>query len=356
MKETDGKTAAAGGAVLPAGHYWGARTERSRRELSGRAANETAPREIIRAFGILKRAAARVNFDLLPERMDEEKCAAIFAAADEIIRGRLADEFPLAVWQADAGEKINVNVNEVIARRGSEMASEPLLCSGEDGLSQPPDDVADEPLLSPEDVNLSQPPDGAFAAAVRIAAALAVEEQLLPALEALLGVLTRREDAAPWRDLLEIGRDALRGALPGLHSLPLGGAGAPEGYAAAVAAEVARQTGKAFVSEDGARAETGPLDALLSAHGAMRSLARKLVDTLRGALPSEKAAISCERLEIAAAQVMGNGAVLEFAAGEWEGDYGNRFLPLCAYNFLQSARLLSEPMASLASECGDEEG
>lgn len=344
------------GIEIPEGHYWGAQTERSRRELSAGASNEAPPQEVIRALGILKKAAARVNFDLMPERLNEEKCAAIFAAADELIRGRLADEFPLAVWQEDAGGKINVNVNEVIARRGSEMASEPLLCPEDDGLSQPPDGMADEPLLSPEDVNLSQPPDGAFAAAVRIAAALAVEEQLLPALEALLGVLTRREDAAPWSDLLEIGRDALRGALPGLHSLPLGGAGAPEGYAAAVAAEVAKQTGKAFVPADGAKAETGPLDALLAAHGAMRSLARKLVDTLCAAPPSAKAAISCERLEIAAAQVMGNDAVLEFVAGEWEGDYENRFLPLCAYNFLQSARLLSESMASLVPECGDEEG
>lgn len=344
------------GLEIPEGHYWGAQTERSRRELFAGASSETAPQEVIRAFGILKKAAARANFDLLPEQMNEEKCAAIFSAADEIIRGRLADEFPLAVWQADAGGKINVNVNEVIARRGSEMADEPLLCSGDDGLSQPPDGMADEPLLSPEDVNLSQPPDGAFAAAVHIAAALAVEEQLLPALEALLDILTRREDATPWRGSIERGRDALRGSLPGLYSLTLGGAGAPEGYAAAVAAEAAKQTGKAFVPADGAGSEAGSLDALLAAHGAMRSLARKLVDTLCAAPPSEKAAVSCERLEIAAAQVMGNDAVLEFVAGEWEGDYENRFLPLCAYNFLQSARLLSESIASFVSECGDEEG
>ena len=340
----------AAGTGIPAEHYWGAETERFRRELPSGAADEAMPREVIRAFGVLKRAAARANFDLLPGRMDEEKCAAIFAAADEIIRGRLADEFPLAAWQTGSGSKTNANVNEVVARRGSEMASEPALCPEDGG------ETAGKPLLCPEDVNLSQPSDGAFSAAAHIAAALAVEEGLLPALEALLDILTRRGDAAPCRDLLGVGRDALRGALPGLYSLTLGGAGAPEGYAAAVAAEVAKQTGKAFVPADGAGGEAGPLDALLAAHGAMRSLACKLVDTLCAAPPSEKAAVSCERLEIAAAQVMGNDAVLEFVAGEWEGDYEERFLPLCVYNFLQSARLLSESLTSFVSECGDEEG
>ena len=350
MNETAGKTAAAASEVeLPEEHYWGAQTERSRRELPEGTANETVPREVIRAFGILKKAAARANFDLLPEKMNEEKCAAIFAAADEIIRGRLADEFPLAVWQTGSGRKTNANVNEVIARRGSEMANEPLLSPG-DGVG-----TADEPLLRPEDVNLSQPPDGAFLAAAHIAAALAVEERLLPALEALPDILTRREDAMPWRDLLGIGRAALRGALPGLCSLPLGGAGAPAGYAGAVAAEIAKQTGRPFVPADGAGSEVGPFDALLAAHGAMRSLAGKLVDTLRAAPPSEKAAISCERLEIAAARIMGNDAVLKHA-GEWEGDGEERFLPLCAYSFLQSARLLSESIASFVSEYGNEEG
>lgn len=319
-------------------HYWGAQTERSRQELPGGVADELMPREVIRAFGLIKKAAARVNFDLLSEQMDEEKCAAIFAAADELIRGRLADEFPLAVWQTGSGEKTNVNVNEVIARRGSEMA--------------------DEPLLDPADVNLSQPPDGAFAAATHIAAALAVEEQLLPALDALLDALRQDEGAALGCERIERCRAALCDARTGLYALTLTDAGtpAPAGYAAAVAAEVAKQTGKPFVPADGAEAEAGSLDGLLAAHSAMRSLARELVDTLCTAPPSEKVAISCERLEIAAAQVMGNDAVLEFVVGEWEGDYENRFLPLCAYNFLQSARLLSGALASFAAEYRDGEG
>ena len=290
--------------------------------------------------------------------MNEEKCAAIFAAADELIRGRLADEFPLAVWQTGSGGKTNVNVNEVVARRGSEMAAEPLPSPG-DG-----DGRTDEPLLRPEDVNLSQPPDGAFVAAVHIAAALAVEERLLPALEALLDVLARRSGAALWSGSVERGRDALRGALTGFYSLTLGGAeaSAPEGYAAAVAAEVARQTGRPFVSADGARAEAGPLDALLAAHGAMRLLAAGLM-SVAGALRAASAApraekadpTLCERLEIAAVQVMGNDAALGFAAAQG-GAGAEEFLPVCAYNFLQSARLLSESAASFASEYGSEEG
>ena len=327
----------AAGIEIPAEHYWGAETERSRRELPSGAANEMMPREVIRAFGILKKAAARVNFDLLPGQMNEEKCAAIFAAADEVIRGRLADEFPLAVWQTGAGGKANVNVNEVVARRGSEMA--------------------DEPLLTPGDVNLSQPPDGAFSAAVRIASALAVEEQLLPAVEALLGAPTRGGDTALWRGSIERGRDALRAALTRLYSLTLGEASAPEGYAAAAVAEIAKQTGRPFVPADGAEGEAEPLGGLVAAHGAMRSLAAGLM-SLAGALRAASGGSCpalCERLEIAAVQVMGNDAALGFAAAQ-EGIGAEEFLPVCAYNFLQSARLLSESLASFAAEYEGEEG
>ena len=329
------------GIGIPEEHYWGEQTERSRKELPAGTANESMPREVICAFGVLKKAAARVNFDLLPGQMSEEKCAAIFAAADEIIRGRLADEFPLAVWQTGSGEKTNVNINEVVARRGSEMA--------------------DEPLLDPGDVNLSQPPDGAFAAAAHIAAALAVEEKLLPAVEALLRALTRDGDAAPWRESIERDRDALRRALTGLYPLALGGAeaSAPEGYAAAVAAEVAKQTGRPFVPADGAEAGAGLLDGLLAAHSAMRSLAAGLMplaDALRAApCPEGAGPASCGRLEIAAVQVMGNDAALGFAAAREKTGAGE-LLPVCAYNFLQSARLLSGVIVSFASEYGNEEG
>lgn len=338
MENTDRENAAAtGGVEIPEEHYWGAQTERSRRELPSGAANETMPREIIRAFGILKKAAARANFDLLPEQMSEEKCAAIFAAADEVIHGRLADEFPLAVWQTGSGRKTNVNVNEVVARRGSEMA--------------------DEPLLRPEDVNLSQPPSGAFSAAAHIAAALALEERLLPAVETLLDALSRRGGDVPLWHGIDRGCDGLRCALADLYALRLDGAGtsAPAGYAAAVVAEVAKQTGHPFTLADDREAEDGPLKRLFRAHTMIRRFLDDLMWLVK-ALCSEGGDLeSCERLEITVVQVMGNDAAISFAAAQ-EGVDAEEFLPVCAYNFLQSARLLSESVALFASECGDEEG
>lgn len=336
-----------GNDAAPIERYWGEQTERSRLELPTGTAGETMPREIIRAFGILKKAAARVNFDLLPEQMSEEKCAAIFAAVDEVIRGRLADEFPLAVWQTGAGTKTNVNVNEVVARRGSEMA--------------------DEELLSPDDVNLSQPPSGAFPAVAHIASALALEERLLPAVQTLIDALGADALAEDRRDAIEHDRDALGAALPGLFTLALNDekAVAPEGFASALALEIARQTGRPFVSTGEARREDTRLGGLLAAHGAMKTLAvdlMALADDLRrpddAARSEETDPTPCERLEIAAVQVMGNDAALGFAAAQ--SDLGtDEFMPVCAYNFLQSARLLSESITSFAEDYasgGNKEG
>lgn len=316
--------------------YWGEETERSRREFPDGAADEAMPGEIIRAFGILKKAAARVNFALLPEQMSEEKCAAIFSAADEVIRGRLADEFPLAVWQTGSGAKTNVNVNEVVARRGSEMA--------------------DDELLSPEDVNLSQPPSGAFPAAAHIAAALALEQRLLPAAQALadaLGQDADDADAARWHAVVARDRAAVCDAMRGLFTLTLDGADtpAPEGFADALAKDVAEQTGHPFVP---ATHDGGRLDGLLAAHGAIKAFASDLMalaDELRRAEQAPEAdsdLTPCERIEIAAVQVMGNDAALGFAAAQDEAE-ADEFLPVCAYNFLQSARLLGESVFLLAA-------
>ena len=239
---------------VDAARYWGAQTERSRRNFPIGAGIETMPREIIHAFGVLKKAAARVNYRLLPERMSEEKCAAIHAAADEVIRGRLPDEFPLVVWQTGSGTQTNMNVNEVIARRGSEMADVP-------GLLHPNDDV-----------NMSQSSNDTFPTALHIAAALAVEDGLLPPARALIETLraleeryadavksgrTHLQDAVPitfaqevsgWRASLERDCEQLRAALPGLYELALGGTAvgtglnAPEGFGAAAAEEIALLT------------------------------------------------------------------------------------------------------------------
>jgi len=372
---------------VPAERYWGAQTERSRRNFPIGVGIETVPTEIIRAFGILKKAAARVNFTLLPDKMTEEKCAAIFAAADEVIVGRLDEEFPLVVWQTGSGTQTNMNVNEVIARRGSEMA-----------------DVPD--LLHPnDDVNMSQSSNDTFPTALHIAAALAVEDKLLPAVNTLIGTLkwledeyadavksgrTHLQDAVPitfgqevsgWRTSLERDCVQLKAALSGLYELALGGTAvgtglnAPEGFDTAVAAEIARLTGKPFVSAPNKFHALTSLDEIVFAHGAMKALAAdlmKIANDVRwlasgprcglgeltipanepgsSIMPGKVNPTQCEQVTMVAVQVMGNDAAIGFAASQGNFEL-NVFLPVTAYNFLQSARLLAESVSSFDERC-----
>lgn len=372
---------------VSAERYWGAQTERSRRNFPIGVGLETMPTEIIRAFGILKKAAARVNYMLLPEKMTEEKCAAIFSAADEIIRGKLDDEFPLVVWQTGSGTQTNMNVNEVIARRGSEMADM-------EGLLHPNDDV-----------NMSQSSNDTFPTALHIAAALAIEDKLLPAVTALIGTLkwledeyadavksgrTHLQDAVPitfgqevsgWRTSLERDCAQLRAALPGLYELALGGTAvgtglnAPEGFDTAVAAEIANLTGKPFVTAPNKFHALTSLDELVFAHGAMKALAAdmmKIANDVRwlasgprcglgeltlpanepgsSIMPGKVNPTQCEQVTMVAVQVMGNDAAIGFAASQGNFEL-NVFLPVTAYNFLQSARLLAESVASFDERC-----
>ncbi|MBE6909737.1 MAG: class II fumarate hydratase [Ruminococcaceae bacterium] len=372
---------------VDAARYWGAQTERSRRNFPIGAGVETMPRELLRAFGLLKKAAARANFDLLPERMTEEKCAAIFAAADELIRGRLDEEFPLVVWQTGSGTQTNMNVNEVLARRGSEMADE-------EGLLHPNDDV-----------NMSQSSNDTFPTAMHIAAALAIEDKLLPAAEHLIETLRRLEtenadavktgrthlqDAVPitfgqevsgWRASLERDCAQLRAALPGLFELALGGTAvgtglnAPEGFDAAAAAELARMTDKPFTTAPNKFHALTSLDEMVFAHGAIKALAAdmmKLANDVRwlasgprcglgeltipanepgsSIMPGKVNPTQCEQVTMVAVQVMGNDAAVGFAASQGNFEL-NVFLPVCAYNFLQSARLLAESIASFDKRC-----
>ena len=372
---------------VPAERYWGAQTERSRRNFPIGVGLETMPTEIIRAFGILKKAAARVNYTLLPDKMTEEKCAAIFAAADEVIRGRLDEEFPLVVWQTGSGTQTNMNVNEVIARRGSEMADVPNL------------------LHPNDDVNMSQSSNDTFPTALHIAAALAVENQLLPAVNNLCGTLkwledeyadavksgrTHLQDAVPitfgqevsgWRTSLERDCAQLRAALPGLYELALGGTAvgtglnAPKGFDTAVAAEIARLTGKPFVSAPNKFHALTSLDEIVFAHGAMKALAAdlmKIANDVRwlasgprcglgeltipanepgsSIMPGKVNPTQCEQVTMVAVQVMGNDAAIGFAASQGNFEL-NVFLPVTAYNFLQSARLLAESVASFDERC-----
>ena len=213
---------------VPADRYWGAQTQRSHENFPIGVGIETMPMEIIRAFAVLKKAAAIANRELLPARMSAEKCALIGRVCDEILAGELDGHFPLVVWQTGSGTQSNMNVNEVIANRGDHLAGKKLL--------HPNDDV-----------NMSQSSNDTFPTAMHIAACLAVEDRLLPAVSALEQTLLRLEaenadvlksgrthlqDATPitfaqeisgWRTSLARDRELLTAALPPLRELALGG-------------------------------------------------------------------------------------------------------------------------------------
>ncbi|MBE7003202.1 MAG: class II fumarate hydratase [Ruminococcaceae bacterium] len=371
---------------VPADALWGAQTERSRLNFPIGVGLETMPSELIRALAQIKKAAALANRGLVPERMTEEKCAAICAAADEIIAGTLAQHFPLVVWQTGSGTQTNMNVNEVVANRGNELAGKKLL--------HPNDDV-----------NLSQSSNDVFPTALHVAAAIAVEDRLLPAVDALIGTLRRLEeenadvlklgrthlqDATPlrfsqeisgWRASLEQDRRMLLAALPPLRELALGGTAvgtglnAPKGFDKRVAEELSALTGKKFLPAPNKFHALTSLDELVFAHGAMKALAAdlmKLANDVRflasgprcglgeisipanepgsSIMPGKVNPTQCEQVTMVAVQVMGNDAAVGFAASQGNFEL-NVFLPVCAYNFLQSARLLSESIASFNERC-----
>ena len=178
---------------VPGDKYWGAQTERSRNNFPIGVGLETMPREIIHAFGILKKAAAMANHVLKPEKMTEEKLTVISQAADEVISGALADNFPLVVWQTGSGTQSNMNANEVIAGRGNALAGKRLL--------HPNDDI-----------NMSQSSNDTFPTAMHIAAVLAMEDKLLPALDTLIE--TFRVLEAKNEGIVKSGRTHLQDATP----------------------------------------------------------------------------------------------------------------------------------------------
>ncbi|HJC41323.1 MAG TPA: class II fumarate hydratase, partial [Candidatus Intestinimonas pullistercoris] len=269
---------------VPADRYWGAQTQRSHENF--RIGTERMPEELLRAFGILKQAAAMANHQL--GRLDDRRFEAICAACQEITAGKLADHFPLVVWQTGSGTQTNMNVNEVVAHRGNELL-------GED-------------LLHPNDhVNMSQSSNDTFPTAMHIAAAVEIEDRLFPALDGLTATLERLErenadvvksgrthlqDAVPitlgqeisgWRASLERDKVLLRAALPGLWELALGGTAvgtglnAPPGFAQAAAEQVSRLTGKPFVTAPNKFHALTSLDELVFAHGGLKALAADLM-------------------------------------------------------------------------------
>ena len=371
---------------VPVGKYWGAQTQRSVENFPIGVGLETMPAEIIHAFGILKKAAAQVNHALRPEKMTDRKLAAISGACDEVISGALNAHFPLVVWQTGSGTQSNMNTNEVIAGRGNEILGEKLL--------HPNDDI-----------NMSQSSNDTFPTAMHIAAVLAIEDRVIPAIDLLTAAFARLEeenagivksgrthlqDATPiafsqeisgWRTSLERDKALLERALPPLKELALGGTAvgtglnAPKGFDTAVAAAVSGLTGKDFVTAPNKFHALTSKDELVFAHGALKALAcdlMKIANDIRwlasgprlglgeitipenepgsSIMPGKVNPTQCEAVTMVAVQVMGNDTTVGIAASQGNFEL-NVFMPVLAYNFLQSARLLAEAMVSFHDHC-----
>ena len=344
------------------------------------------PAEIVHAFGILKKAAARANRALRPEKMTEEKLAAIEQAADEVISGQLLDNFPLVVWQTGSGTQSNMNSNEVIANRGNEIAGKKLL--------HPNDDI-----------NMSQSSNDTFPTAMHIAAVCALEDKVIPAIDTLVTTFRRLEaenegvvksgrthlqDATPisfpqeisgWRSSLERDRELLLLAVKPLKELALGGTAVgtglntPKGFDTAVAAEIAKLTGKDFKTAENKFHALTSKDEIVFAHGALKALAAdmmKIANDVRwlasgprdglgeifipenepgsSIMPGKVNPTQCEAVTMVAVQVMGNDVAVSMAASQGNFEL-NVFMPVCIYNFLQSARLLAESIVSFNDRC-----
>ena len=371
---------------VPADKYWGAQTQRSHENFPIGVGQETMPREITHAFGILKKAAAMANHALRPEKMTDEKLSAISTACDQVISGELNEHFPLVVWQTGSGTQSNMNANEVIANRGNEIAGKKLL--------HPNDDV-----------NMSQSSNDTFPTAMHIAAVIAIEDRVLPAIDVLAAAFARLEkenvgivksgrthlqDATPiafsqeisgWRTSLERDRQLLELSLTPLKELALGGTAvgtglnAPKGFDTAVAEAVSRLTGKEFRTAPNKFHALTSKDELVFAHGALKALAAdlmKIANDIRwlasgprdglgeihipenepgsSIMPGKVNPTQCEAATMVAVQVFGNDAAVGFAASQGNFEL-NVFMPVLIYNFLQSARLLAEVMLSIHDRC-----
>ena len=373
---------------VPADRYWGAQTQRSCMNFPIGVGIETMPQEIIHAFGILKKAAAMANHALRPEKMTAEKRDAICRACDEIIDGKLNDHFPLVVWQTGSGTQTNMNANEVVANRGNALAGKPLL--------HPNDDV-----------NMSQSSNDTFPTAMHIAAVLSLEDRVIPAIDRLCATMRRLEednrgviksgrthlqDATPiafsqeisgWRTSLERDKQLLLLALPPLKELALGGTAvgtglnAPAGFDTQVADAVSKITGKTFLPAANKFHALTSKDELVFAHGALKALAcdmMKIANDVRwlasgprnglgeiripenepgsSIMPGKVNPTQCEAVTMVAVQVMGNDVAVGMAASQGNFEL-NVFMPVCIYNFLQSARLLAEAIVSFNDHCVD---
>jgi fumarate hydratase, class II len=371
---------------VPADKYWAAQTERSHENFKIGVGIETMPREITRAFGILKKAAAQANHELKPEKMTDEKLAVISEACDEVMSGSLNEHFPLVVWQTGSGTQSNMNANEVIANRANELAGKKL-CHPND------------------DINMSQSSNDTFPTAMHIAAVCALEDKLIPAVEKLITTFRRLEhvhegitksgrthlqDATPikfsqeisgWRSSLEKDVELIERALPALKTLALGGTAvgtglnAPKGFDVKVAENVSAITGKHFETAENKFHALTSKDEIVFAHGAVKALAcdmMKIANDVRwlasgprlglgeitipenepgsSIMPGKVNPTQCEAVTMVAVQVMGNDVAVSMAASQGNFEL-NVFMPVCIYNFLQSVRLLAEAIVSFNDNC-----
>jgi len=372
---------------VPADRLWGAQTERSRRFF--RISGERMPLAVVHALALVKKAAAGVNSEL--KLLPKNKAEAIARAADEVLAGKHDDEFPLVVWQTGSGTQSNMNVNEVLANRASE------LLGGERGQKR---------LVHPnDDVNLGQSSNDVFPTAMHIAAARALQEDVLPAAEALKATLENKRDA--FQSIIKIGRThlqdatpltlgqefsgyvaqlehactALRAALPLLQELAIGGTAVGTGlnthaeFAARVCARVSKESGIAFTEAKNKFAALGGHEALLFAHGALKTLAAaasKIANDIRllssgprsglgelripenepgsSIMPGKVNPTQAEALTMLAAQVIGNDTAVAIGGASGHLEL-NVYKPMIIHAFLQSARLLADGCRSFEEHC-----
>ncbi|HKW95719.1 MAG TPA: class II fumarate hydratase [Methylomirabilota bacterium] len=372
---------------VPADRYWGAQTQRSLEHF--RIGEHRFPREMIRALGVIKKACALVNLDL--GLLPEDKARAIVRAADEVIEGLLDDHFPLMIWQTGSGTQSNMNANEVIANRAIELLGGRL--------------GSQRPVHPNDDVNRSQSSNDAFPTAMHVAAVEVIEGRLAPAVSALAATLwakarefadvvkigrTHLQDAVPltlgqevsgWASQLDHALEQVRATLPRLYELALGGTAvgtglnAPPDFGERAARAIATLTGRPFVSAANKFEALASHDALVAAHGALRTLAAaltKIANDVRwlasgprsglgelripenepgsSIMPGKVNPTQCEALTMVCAQVMGNDVAVGIggASGNFEL---NVFKPLIIHNVLGSARLLADASASFDTYC-----
>ncbi len=367
---------------VPVDKLWGAQTQRS--FMNFKIGDVTMPKEIISAFASLKKACARVNKQ--SGRISAEKAKLIEQAADEILGGELYDHFPLSVFQTGSGTQTNMNVNEVISGRGNALAGKKVL--------HPNDDV-----------NACQSSNDTFPSAMNIAAVCAIEGRLLPSLDRLISAFSSLENANPdvikigrthlqdatpikfaqevsgWRGLLESARDMVIVSLAPLRSLAIGGTAvgtglnAPSGFDNEVCDELTSLLGTEFMPDENKfRALTGK-ESFVFAHGALKALAAnlmKIANDIRwlaagprsglgelnipenepgsSIMPGKVNPTQCEAVTMVAVQIMGNDTAVGLAASQGNFEL-NVFMPVCAYNFLQSVSLLADAMSSFADNC-----